>query len=95
MERVSLKCLYIIDTPEKGLSVENCNNGCIQYWHPVLYHYNEASIMILKKENVTEGMNIVSCSKSITPSKICLQGKLGRNAFPKESFGRHSDACAI
>lgn len=78
--------LYVLDaTTEKVMSAENCNKGCIHYWHRVLGHHNEEDIKKLIREDLVANMKMVECKKLDTPCEACLQGKLSRSPFPKES----------
>lgn len=79
------------------------DNTCVHYWHKVLGHRDIEVVKDLQRNGLVQSIEIDKCGDNCTDNKctICLEGKLTRNKFPKESKSKsnavldlvHTDIC--
>lgn len=94
--------LYKLREKQAVNFIQNKSKMCAHQWHRVLGHRDLKVIKNLPQSGLVDGMKIDKCSdKCITDCDVCIQAKMSRPSFPKQSENRasavlelvHSDLC--
>lgn len=90
-------------TEMANLVCEHKSVGCVHFWHSVLGHRDMEVVKGLQFNGLVQGIDVKTCDNNCKSDQcsICLEGKLTRIKFPKESKNRssavldlvHSDVC--
>lgn len=94
--------LFKLRQPNKvyGMKEHEFNTNCIHYWHRVFGHRNPDAIKDMCSKQMVDEIKISNCGVKVH-CEVCLQAKMTRLPFPKESSSKsksvldlvHTDVC--